>query len=119
MPKPIVNFRLDAFHNQKGRCFYCASLMWTKDAKCFAKSNSISEAAAARFQCTAEHLRARCDGGRTDRENIVAACRFCNSNRHQRNSPPAPDKYRAYIKKRLKKGKWHPKEFQHIVSEKP
>jgi len=116
MPNPIINFRLDAFHNQNGRCFYCGSLMWTKDVKGFAKSNGISEAAAARFQCTAEHLKARCDGGRTNRKNIVAACRFCNNNRHRRKSPPEPNIYKADINKKVKKGKWHPKEFRHILS---
>lgn len=116
MPNALINFRREAFQNQNGRCFYCGSLMWTKDVKGFARSHGISEIEAARFQCTAEHLTARCDGGRTSRDNIVAACRFCNIKRHRRKNPLAPDIYRAYIKKRYKKGKWHPKKLRNAVS---
>jgi 5-methylcytosine-specific restriction endonuclease McrA len=116
MPNPISKARLDAFHKQAGLCFYCKSRMWLKDVEYFALKYAISKSAAARFQCTAEHLTARCDGGNNSKKNIVAACFFCNNNRHRRKVPPAPDKYKAQIQMRLKQGKWHPNELQHIVS---
>ncbi|WP_363168790.1 hypothetical protein [uncultured Lamprocystis sp.] len=40
---------------------------------------------------------ARQDGGSCSRENIAAACRFCNSNRHRRKDPPNPDVYRQFV----------------------
>lgn len=115
MSNPISKPRLDAFHHQAGLCYYCKSPMWLNAIEDFAITHDISLSAAARFQCTAEHLIARCDGGSNRKNNIVAACRFCNSKRHQRKIPPSPFKYRVQIQRRLKQGKWHPKELQHIV----
>jgi hypothetical protein len=103
--------RLIAFKKQKGRCYYCESPMWHKDIKNFAEKYGISKSAATRFQCTAEHLKARCDGGINEKKNIVAACLFCNNNRHHRKKPPAPSDYRADIRRRLNKGKWHPRDL--------
>ncbi|WP_425521304.1 hypothetical protein [Xanthomonas vasicola] len=40
--------------------------------------------------------------------NIAAACWLCKQRRHKRKSPPPPDAYRAFVQKRLAKGKWHP-----------
>ncbi len=113
MAKQITKSRLYAFQKQSGRCYYCGSHMWQDDQKGFAKKYAISVAAAARFQCTAEHLIARCDGGRNSRNNIVAACLNCNGVRHQRKSPPTHGKYREDIQRRLKKGKWLPSSLQH------
>lgn len=119
MSNPIAKPRLDAFKNQAGLCYYCKSPMWLNGVECFATKHAISISAAFRFQCTAEHLTARCDGGSNRKKNIVAACLFCNKKRHQRKIPPAPLKYRALIQRRLKQGKWHPKELQHLVSMSP
>lgn len=116
MSNTIAKFRLEAFHNQKGLCFYCKSRMWLTDIGSFANKHAIPKATAVRFQCTAEHLTARCEGGKTNKSNIVAACRFCNTKRHQRKNPPDPDQYLTYIKKQLGRGKWLPKELRHIVS---
>lgn len=63
---------------------------------------------AAPLRCTAEHLVARQDGGKDVEGNIAAACLLCNSSRHKRKTPPAPDAYRAFVQGRLAKGKWHP-----------
>jgi hypothetical protein len=52
-------------------------------------------------RCTAEHLRARCDGGRDTSDNVVAACWICNSRRHRRKVPLPPEEYRAFVRKRL------------------
>lgn len=106
--------RLTAFKKQSGRCYYCGSHMWLTNVKKFAFEHNISESEAARFQCTAEHMLARCDGGNNSSENIVAACRFCNNTRHKRKTPLVPNKFKSLIQKRLKKGKWHPHELHHL-----
>ncbi|WP_407931797.1 HNH endonuclease [Devosia sediminis] len=54
-------------------------------------------------RCTAEHLRARCDGGKDVPENVVAACWLCNKRRYRRKVPPAPEDYRKLVRKRLSK----------------
>ena len=116
MSNPIIKkLRSDAFRSQSGLCYYCKSAMWLNDIKSFAIKHSISINEAKRFQCTAEHLTARCDGGSNMKNNIVAACLFCNKKRHQRKNPPVPLKYLAFIQRRLKQGKWHPKELHHLV----
>lgn len=106
--------RLTAFKKQSGRCYYCGSHMWLTNVKKFAFEHNISELEAARFQCTAEHMLARCDGGNNSSENIVAACKFCNNTRHKRKNPLVPNKFKSLIHKRLKKGKWHPHELHHL-----
>ncbi|MBL4903903.1 MAG: HNH endonuclease [Desulfocapsa sp.] len=116
MPSKFSNKRHVAFKKQSGLCYYCGSPMWESKPKEFANKHKITRKYAARFQCTAEHLLARCDGGKDQKSNIAAACLFCNSTRHQRKSPPAPLKYKTHIQKRLKKGKWHPKKLRHLVS---
>jgi hypothetical protein len=116
MSNPIVKNRLEAFQKQAGRCYYCKSPMWLKDQQGFAIKHGISTKAASRFQCTAEHLVARCDGGNDSKKNIVAACRFCNQTRHLRKSPPNSDNYRNQVQQRLNNGKWHPSSLQHLVS---
>lgn len=60
------------------------------------------------LRCTAEHLVAQQGGGKEVTGNIAAACRVCNSRRHKRTSPPYPEAYRAFVQKRLAKGKRHP-----------
>ena len=116
MSNTIARPRLEAFYKQAGLCYYCKSRMWLKDIERFANRHAISTTVATRFQCTAEHLAARCNGGSNRKRNIVAACFFCNHNRHRMKNPLSPDKYKAHIKKRIKKGKWHPKELHHIIS---
>jgi 5-methylcytosine-specific restriction endonuclease McrA len=68
--------RLAAFKKQSGQCYYCGSTMWLKNQKKYASERGISESKASRFQCTAEHLVARCDGGKNSYRNIAAACHF-------------------------------------------
>ncbi len=108
MPKEIVSRRNKVFSEQDGRCYYCKFPMWIKDQEGFAIQHRISVAAAKKFKCTAEHLKARCDGGGDEKENIVAACHYCNQLRHKRKKPPEPNRYKEMIQKRLKKKKWHP-----------
>ena len=99
---------MKAYQAQEGRCFYCGREMWTDDQDGFARRAGIPRALAGRFQCTAEHLMARCDGGGGGAGNIVAACRFCNVTRHRRRRPLAPVQYLAHVQRRLEAGRWHP-----------
>ena len=114
MPCSIVKHRLAAFNRQEGRCYYCGLPMWLKNPADFATKYKISEGDASRFQCTAEHLKAKQDGGTDSRENIVAACRFCNAIRHRIAQPPSSAAYQQRVRRRISAGKWHPKSVLHL-----
>ena len=45
-------------------------------------------------------------GGVDSPDNIVAVCLHCNSARHRRALPPAPDPYRATVQSRMVKRRW-------------
>ena len=109
MPCSIAKHRLAAFNRQEGRCFYCGLPMWLKHPAEFAAKYRISEGAVSRFQCTAEHLKARHDGGTNSDGNIVAACRHCNMTRHRISPPPNPATYQKRVRRRVLAGKWHPR----------
>lgn len=72
------------------------------------KALGLRPRTAAPLRCTAEHLVAQQDGGRDTASNIAAACWLCNTRRHKRKTPPCPEVYRAFVQKRLARGKWHP-----------
>lgn len=84
--------------------------MWLRDATPFLARFGLSADRAARFQCTAEHLVARRDGGPNAKSNVVAACRFCNVQRHDEEGVQALDhlSYRAMVRQRMDEGSWHP-----------
>ncbi|RIA18866.1 HNH endonuclease [Ectopseudomonas oleovorans] len=103
----IRKLRLLAFHRQNGKCCYCGFLMWLDSAESFAKQHGITIKQARHFQCTAEHLHARQDGGRDVRENIAAACIRCNQLRHRRQKPMPPEQYQQLVVSRVSKGGWH------------
>jgi 5-methylcytosine-specific restriction endonuclease McrA len=81
--------------------------MWTNDLPSFAQQFGLTIKQAKHHQCTAEHLKARQDGGKDTRDNLVAACRYCNSNRHKRKNVPAPEQYRHFVQSRIAKRRWH------------
>ena len=108
--------RLAAFKRQAGCCHYCGSAMWIENLEEFASKFNISIRSATRFQCTAEHLVARQDGGSDSSKNIVAACRFCNSTRHRIPTAPDPRTYKKHVQRRVSAGKWHPKHVQGLVT---
>lgn len=89
------NLRFRAFNRQAGCCFYCGRPMWIDDVRSFSRQFGISLKQARVRQCTAEHLKARCDGGSCRRDNIVAACLHCNRRRHRRKKPLSPERWRA------------------------
>ena len=105
--KSLQKARARAFQHQEGRCYYCAQPMWLGEPDDFARQYGLTRRQARSFQCTAEHLTARCDGGSDTASNIVAACRHCNTTRHRRRVPLDPVTYRHYVRRRLAKGRWH------------
>lgn len=107
MSKSRVNSRNAAFEAQGGRCFYCQLPMWRSAPEELAPLG-LRARTATPLRCTAEHLVARQDGGGDGRANLAAACWFCNQGRHRRKQPLSPDAYRALVRQRMAKGKWHP-----------
>ncbi len=108
MSNSPIRARSEAFRRQAGRCYYCNLAMWEADVETFARATGLSVKAALSRQSTAEHLQARCEGGSNASENIVAACRLCNQRRHKgRKKAPAPDAYRAHVRRRMSLGRWH------------
>lgn len=63
--------RRAACREQGGLCYYCLQPM--------------------RRDITAEHLKARRDGGKDTRKNVVAAHQLCNARRHQLFPVEAPE----------------------------
>ena len=107
--------RQAAAQHQQG--FYCGFPMWSNEASAFAKYFGISRKEANRFRCTAEHLVARRDGGTSAFDNIVAACWFCNINRHARRfKAPDPDDYKLLVQKRVKGKAWHPRSLHRMLA---
>ncbi|MEN8206939.1 MAG: HNH endonuclease [Pseudomonadota bacterium] len=111
----LLKNRLLAFKKQKGCCYYCGLPMWLGNVVEFAGNYGIRENHAKRLQCTAEHLIARQDGGTDERNNIVAACSFCNSTRHKALRALSPKEYQKKVKERLRHQKWHPRELHQIL----
>lgn len=102
----LKNIRRRKMLAQEGRCYYCGLPMWDAalDHPLPATGNAGRRPRA--LQCTAEHLLPRSEGGADTAENIVAACLFCNSARHQRKRPPTPEAYRVYVQRRMAAGRW-------------
>lgn len=105
--RKILKHREAAFCSQGGRCYYCAQPMWLNDVREYCTLYGFTPSRASAFRCTAEHLLARRDGGRDEPENIVAACFFCNRHRHARPQPLEPQRYKAHVRGRVFKGRWH------------
>jgi 5-methylcytosine-specific restriction endonuclease McrA len=90
----LQSLRARAFAHQNERCYYCDLPIWEDDPHAFASRYGITIRQARAFQCTAEHLVARCDGGKTVSSNVVAACRHCNVTRHKRKRVLEPERWR-------------------------
>ena len=112
----LKNLRKQAAQRQGGRCFYCELPMWVNTPQEFIVCYGISPGLAKRFQCTAEHVEARRDGGKDVAPNIVAACRFCNATRHKAKRPLDADTYTQQVRRRLAKGRWHPPQIEAAFS---
>ena len=103
----LIKSRQAAFLAQSGRCFYCDHPMWDSEPEKFSQRLAIGGAKRWRFQCTAEHLVPRELGGRDTRDNIVAACAYCNQQRHRPKRVRNPIEHRAHVQRRLERGRWH------------
>lgn len=90
MAGTLARLRRQAFAAQDGRCFYCCLPMWERNGRAFARRYGLTKRMTRCLRCTAEHLLARQDQGKDVKENIVAACSWCNQQRH-RSSANAPD----------------------------
>jgi hypothetical protein len=106
MVSSIQISRLRAAVHQGFRCYYCSLPVWIDDPGGFAARHKLTTKQARLLRCTAEHLRARADGGSNRRVNIVAACLHCNSGRHRPRRPLSPPEYQAYVRRRMQQGKW-------------
>jgi len=106
MPNNLKNIRASAFLHQNGHCIYCDKLMWLSAPLHFAVQQKITTKQARLFQCTAEHLLARKDGGTNATANIAAACLFCNRHRHMRKTELTPVQFQMHVRKRIKQGRW-------------
>ncbi|MGY5941141.1 HNH endonuclease [Stenotrophomonas forensis] len=103
--KTLKSLRARSFRVQNGGCYYCGVRMWSASPD----ELGLRSRSARPFQCTAEHLVARQDGGKDTAENVVAACHRCNQRRHKRQAPaPSPHSYLCHVRKRMAKGTWHP-----------
>lgn len=108
MSRKIKRLRRQAFERQGGRCYYCERTIWLGDPEGFIRTACRSHRAARQFQCTAEHLIPRQDGGADTRENIVAACRFCNATRHRKRRPRSAAIHREHVRRRIRQTRWCP-----------
>jgi 5-methylcytosine-specific restriction endonuclease McrA len=106
MPKLIPFLRQLAFDRQHGLCFYCSVRMWNA-SPAELPNPAPSTRAANRLRCTAEHLKARSDGGADVPTNIAAACAHCNGTRHKRRTPPRPEMFAKEVRKRVAARAWH------------
>ena len=95
MSSRIAKHRHNAFQFQKGRCYYCDQPMVS------AKKKQSPN------RCTAEHLSAKCCGGRDRASNIVAACQYCNQQRHAGKAfAPKPAAWRKQVQAAIACGAW-------------
>lgn len=92
---------------QRWTCYYCRQPMWRRNIEDFARRHGLTMEQAALLQVTAEHLRARCDGGRNSYANIAAACLTCNRMRHQLGDALSPADYVRFVRGELRAGRWH------------
>jgi hypothetical protein len=111
----LCTLRRRAFEQQRGFCHYCGLPMWQDDEAAFAARLGLSARLTRLLRSTAEHLVARCDGGRDDDSNIVASCLWCNRTRHRGPARTArsPEEYGQHVRKRMAQGRWHP--ANHVV----
>ena len=110
MTKRYKSARKAAYDAQSGRCFYCSFLMWLDSPAAFAATHALTLPQAKHFQCTAEHVVAKVDGGSDARSNLVAACHFCNKNRHKHrpNAAPSADEFKQTVMRRVDRKRWGP-----------
>lgn len=80
--------------------------MWLESLEQFISEYQLTKRQGRFYQCTAEHLEARTDGGSNAAANIVAACKHCNQTRHRRQKALSPEAYRKHVGNRVEVGRW-------------
>jgi 5-methylcytosine-specific restriction endonuclease McrA len=98
---------------QGGRCYYCGLPMWDDADTTAARGDGMTRQPLKELRCTAEHLHARSDGGGDTDHNIVAACWYCNTQRHRRKRPLSPEEHRMRVQERMAAGKWLAAQVSH------
>lgn len=106
MPTTLIKSRQKAYQQQSGCCIYCYKPMWVEKLEDFAKKFKITKRQAKLYQCTAEHLLPRQDGGKDSLNNIAAACKYCNQQRHRSKLPLHPEKYQRHVQKKVAQNRW-------------
>ena len=106
MPTTLIKSRQKAFHQQSGCCIYCYKPMWTEKPEGFAIKLKLTMRQVKSYQCTAEHLLPRQNGGKDNLNNIAAACKCCNQQRHKSKSPLPPVEYQQYVQRKVAKNCW-------------
>lgn len=94
------------FREQNGRCHYCREAMCNEPLAAFAKCHGLTRKQAKLRRVTLEHVIARCDGGKSTRGNVVAACLRCNQSRHQGRVARSADEHFAYVQHCVALGTW-------------
>lgn len=105
--RPIARIRVRKFKLQNGRCHYCELPMWESDEQRLNLEKLVGKRRVRWLRSTAEHLHARCDGGRDTASNIVAAGAFCNQQRHRKSKPLPPKDHARRTRRLVSSGKWH------------
>ena len=103
--RKLRRFRKVAACKQQHRCHYCDAPMWAARPEAFAERHGLRLEDCVHFQCTAEHVIARRDGG-GERRNIVAACRCCNIARHEAETPMSAEAYREHVQRAVGGSTW-------------
>lgn len=103
----LQSLRNRSFDDQGGTCYYCQQPMWRTNAAAFVRRHGLTSGQGHLMRVTAEHLRARSDGGLDLVSNVVAACLFCNCHRHRAKAPLPPEKFLRQVRARVAAGKWH------------
>ncbi|AMK24413.1 HNH endonuclease [Sphingobium sp. TKS] len=103
----LQKIRQNQVKAQAGCCYYCEQPMWLENVTRFAKKYRLSAKRAAFLRATAEHLIARSEGGKDREANIVAACHYCNWQRHRAQTALEPAEFMKRVRIRLAHGRWH------------
>lgn len=102
--------RFACYERQEGKCYYCNFDMLTEfhaqdDRRELLEQYNIVKSLLKTLVCTSEHLVQQHEGGTFKKENIAAACAFCNVSRPKLMSS---DQYKNYVSMRVEQGTWHP-----------
>jgi hypothetical protein len=101
-----VRHRRSAALSQANRCYYCLFPMCEAGGSPLRNRHRLSRQESALLRCTAEHLKARSEGGTDAAKNIVAAHLYCNQARHQTTRALPPEQYKDWVRDQVRRGHW-------------